>query len=416
MSSKDVAATRTTPSASRGPGLVDYLLDKVIFRPLEGAISRTTAGRLMVTLPSGRKIVVGPADRDVAGELVLKNYRILAKLLVRGQLGFADSYMAGDVDTDCLLRLFNYYMDSEQALSATMPSLIRSGWVDRLFHLQRANTPSGSRRNIAAHYDLGNEFYRLWLDPSLTYSSGIYTSPDAPLEVAQEEKYNRILSALELAVDHNLLEIGCGWGGFAVAAATRGATVTGITISEQQFQEATAKIMRRGLAHRARIRLEDYRDTVGVFDRIASIEMIEAVGEQNWPVYFRSIADRLTPGGVAVIQAITIREELYDSYRRNPDFIQRYIFPGGMLPTGTAMRRHAESVGLQFETLETFGSSYALTLRDWRQRFDQTWPRIEALGFDERFRRMWSYYLTYCQVGFERGAIDVGLHRLIKPC
>jgi cyclopropane-fatty-acyl-phospholipid synthase len=415
MFSKDGVTTGTSATEARGLGLVDKVLDAALIRPLAAALAGTPAGRLVLTLPSGRKTVVGPIDREVAGELVLNNYRVLAKLIVRGQLGFADSYMAGDIDTDSLVGLFNYYMESEQALTSAVPSLIRSGWIDRMFHIQRANTPAGSRRNIAAHYDLGNEFYRLWLDPGLNYSSGAYVGAETSLEAAQDEKYNRILNALEISAGDDLLEIGCGWGGFAEAAANRGARVAGITISEQQFGEASARIERAGLAHRAIIRLEDYRDTAGMFDRVASIEMIEAVGEENWPIYFRSIADRLKPGGIAVIQAITIREDLYESYRRNPDFIQRYIFPGGMLPTEHAMRRHAEAAEMKFEALETFGESYALTLVEWRRRFDQAWPRIEALGFDERFRRMWSYYLAYCQVGFERKTIDVGLYRLVKP-
>ena len=220
---------------------------------------------------------------------------------------------------------------------------------------------------------------------------------------------------LELAAGHTVLEIGCGWGGFAEVAGAHGATVTGITISQEQFDEASARVAGKGLGDQVRIQFEDYRETSGAYDRLASIEMIEAVGEDNWPAYFGVIHERLKPGGVAVLQAITIRPDLYQIYRDNPDFIQRYIFPGGMLPTVADMRRQSEAVGLTFEDVETFGASYARTLADWRRRFDQAWPRMEALGFDVRFRRMWLYYLTYCEVGFERGTIDVGLYRLRKP-
>jgi cyclopropane-fatty-acyl-phospholipid synthase len=415
MSSNELTNPAPPTSLVPGAGIVRHLVDGAMIRLLEGAASRTSAGRLKLTLPSGRKAVVGPIERDIAAHLAIKNYRVLSKILRRGQIGFADSYMAGDVDTDSLVELFNYYMDNAQALAAVAPGLDSSGWSDRIFHRKRANTRAGSRRNIAAHYDLGNAFYRLWLDPGLTYSSGIYASPAATLEAAQVEKCSRILAALDLRADHDVLEIGCGWGGFAEAAAQRAATVTGITISEQQFHEASSRMARAGLAGRARIRLEDYRDTAGSFDRIASIEMIEAVGEENWPIYFGCIADRLKAGGKAVLQAITIREDVFAAYRHNPDFIQRYIFPGGMLPTEQAMRRHAEAAGLAFEPLERFGASYALTLAEWRRRFNEAWPRIAALGFDERFRRMWDYYLSYCQVGFERGTIDVGLYRLAKP-
>jgi cyclopropane-fatty-acyl-phospholipid synthase len=416
MSSNEMATRVPSGSIESGSGFIRHALDGAVIRLLGRALAWSPAGRLHVRLPSGRDAIVGPTDRDVAAELALNNYRVLAKTLMRGPLGFAESYMAGDVETTSLLELFDYYMDSERALVTSVPALVGSGWRDRLFHRRRANTRAGSRRNIAAHYDLGNAFYRLWLDAGLTYSSGIYTSATSTLEAAQQEKYERILGALDLQAEHDVLEIGCGWGGFAEAAAARVSTVTSITISQQQFEDASVRIRRAGLADRVSIRLEDYRDAVGTFDRVASIEMIEAVGEENWPIYFRSIADRLKPGGRAVLQAITIRPDLYEPYRRNPDFIQRYIFPGGMLPTQGAIRRHAECAGLDFETLETFGASYALTLADWRRRFNHAWPRIEALGFDERFRRMWNYYLCYCQVGFERGSIDVGLHRLVKPC
>jgi cyclopropane-fatty-acyl-phospholipid synthase len=335
-------------------------------------------------------------------------------MLRRGLNGFAEAYMAGDIDTNDLARLFAYYLDSEPALPGVSRFLGGASWRDRFFHRSRANTRAGSRRNIRAHYDLGNSFYRLWLDDGMTYSSGIYRSDADTLEQAQAEKYARTLSALELAPHHRILEIGCGWGGFAEAAAAHVRHVTGITISDQQHEEATARMARHGLSDRVEIRLQDYRDATGTFERIASIEMIEAVGEEHWPTYFRAVADRLAPAGVGVVQAITIRPDLYESYCRNPDFIQRYIFPGGMLPTVAAMSEEAHRAGLTFETVETFGLSYALTLEEWRRRFLQSWPRIAALGFDDRFRRMWDYYLCYCAVGFRRGMIDVGLYRVRK--
>ena len=415
MSKSEIATTASSGSLAAVTNPVGRVVDGALIRLLGSALGQSPAGRLHLITPSGRGAVIGPVDRDVAAKIVLKSYRALSQILRRGALGFADAYITGDIETDSLPGLFDYYMDNEQAVAAAVPQLLRTGWMDQIFHRKRANTRKGSRRNIAAHYDLGNEFYRLWLDSGLTYSSAIYASPNVSLEVAQTEKYNRIIAALELQSNHNVLEIGCGWGGFVELAVQRAATVTGITISKQQFEEATSRATRTGLTDRARFRLEDYRDTVGSFDRIASIEMIEAVGEENWSTYFGSIADRLKPGGKAVIQAITIREDLYEGYRRNPDFIQRYIFPGGMLPTKESMRHEAETAGLEFETLETFAASYALTLFEWRRRFDEAWPRIVALGFDERFRRLWHYYLTYCQVGFERGSIDVGLYRLAKP-
>jgi cyclopropane-fatty-acyl-phospholipid synthase len=414
MASNEMVTTGRSASLVRGANVVRHLVDGLVIGLIGAALRRTPVGRLHVTLPSGRNAIVGRVDREIGSKLDLKSYRVVSQVLRRGPLGFADSYMSGDIATDNLLGLFDYYMDNEAALAAAVPDLVRSGWPDRAFHRKRANTRTGSQRNIAAHYDLGNAFYRLWLDEGLTYSSGIYANAETTLDAAQTEKYSRILAALDVRPYHDVLEIGCGWGSFAKAAAERAASVTGITISKQQFEEASARMARSNLGTRVRIRLEDYRDTVGSFDRVASIEMIEAVGEENWPVYFDSIADRLKLGGKAVIQAITIRDDLFESYRSNPDFIQRYIFPGGMLSTKEAMHRHANASGLGFEVLETFGASYALTLAEWRRRFNEAWPRIAALGFDERFRRMWDYYLCYCQVGFERGSIDVGLYRLSK--
>jgi cyclopropane-fatty-acyl-phospholipid synthase len=232
------------------------------------------------------------------------------------------------------------------------------------------------------------------------------------LEAAQREKLAVIFKALELAPGHSLLEIGCGWGTIAEAAAHAGASVRAITISEQQRRAAIARIAASELSHRAEVVFEDYRQTSGQFDRIVSVEMIEAVGEENWSAYFDVIARRMRPDAVAVIQAITIREDAFARYRANPDFIQRYIFPGGMLPTVEVMKDCAGRSGLQFETVERFGASYVATLSDWRQRFLAAWPAIEALGFDERFKRMWLYYLDYCTIGFKRGWIDVGLYRM----
>jgi cyclopropane-fatty-acyl-phospholipid synthase len=283
-----------------------------------------------------------------------------------------------------------------------------------VYHRSRSNTRAGSRANISAHYDLGNAFYRLWLDPSMTYSSALYASPHQSLETAQHAKCDRILDALELQSGQRLLEIGCGWGHFAMRAAERGAQVTGLTLSQEQLQEAQSLAERSGQNERTEFRLQDYRDTTETYDRIASVEMIEAVGEENWPDYFKTLHDRLTAGGTAVLQAITIDEAIYDTYRAKADFIQRYIFPGGTLPTHALIEQHAQAAGLTFETVELFGASYAKTLAEWRRNFHAAWPEIAKLGFDERFKRMWDYYLAYCEAGFERGTCDVGIYRLRK--
>ncbi len=378
-------------------------------------LKRHGIGCLQLTLPSGAAGCIGNPDGSVEGQMVLKSYGALWKIARRGALGFAEAYMDGDIDTDDLRALFELYLVNEPAISRAFPSLNTTRSRDRRFHMRRRNTHAGSRRNIADHYDLGNSFYRLWLDPSMLYSSAIFSTGGMTLEDAQQVKLQRILMALDLSEGQSLLEIGCGWGALAEAAARQGAKVRAITISEQQLSETRERAAAAGQADRVEVRFEDYRDTAGTFDRLVSIEMIEAVGEENWPLFFQTVGERLIPGGIAVIQAITIREDAFAQYRQNPDFIQRYIFPGGMLPTVELMRKRADEAGLTFETIERFGASYTLTLAEWRRRFEAAWPEIAALGFDERFRRMWRYYLTYCEVGFERGLIDVGLYRLRKP-
>jgi cyclopropane-fatty-acyl-phospholipid synthase len=386
-----------------------------LLRAFDWILKRYGIGGLHLTLPSGASSVVGQPSCPLEAHVALKSYGALWKLASRGALGFAESYMDGDFDTDDLRKIFEVYLANEPAITRSFPSLNDTRARDRHYHLRRRNTLTGSRRNIAAHYDLGNAFYRLWLDADMSYSSAIYLHPEMTLEEAQAHKQREIVAALELQGGDRLLEIGCGWGALAERMARAGARVTATTISNEQLAAARERIGDAGLEDEVEVRFEDYRLTSGTFDRIVSVEMIEAVGEENWPLFFKTVNERLAPGGVAVIQAITIREDAFAQYRENPDFIQRYIFPGGMLPTVALMRQRAGEQGLGFETVERFGLSYALTLADWRRRFEAAWPQIAKLGFDERFRRMWLYYLIYCEVGFERGLIDVGLYRLRKP-
>jgi cyclopropane-fatty-acyl-phospholipid synthase len=279
-------------------------------------------------------------------------------------------------------------------------------------HLIHANTRSGSRRNIAYHYDLGNEFYRLWLDESMTYSAALYDRADDTLELAQQRKRERIVALLDPGKGEKILEIGCGWGALAARLGEQGADVVGLTLSREQFAYATELARQNGLSSRLNFELSDYRDTKGTFDKIVSVEMLEAVGEQYWPAFFGALRQRLKAGGRAVLQAITIDEDRFDAYRRSPDFIQRYIFPGGMLPTKSIMASQAEQAGLKLVSAEHFGQSYALTLAEWRQRFWRARDDVERLGFDERFMRMWEYYLSYCEAGFRAGSIDVGTYVL----
>lgn len=388
--------------------------DELILRAAARLMRRVARGRLRLELPSGRHALIGPGA-GVEATFVVRSLAVFWRAVRRASIGLGESYMLDEFETRDLGDLFRFYLDNQPGLVRAGGSLFAVRVYDRIAHRMRANSRAGSRRNIAAHYDLGNDFYAEWLDVGMTYSSALYRDPLMSLEEAQALKIETVLDAIRPAPGAEILEIGCGWGSLLEAAAARGCRVTGITLSREQRNYSERRLSLRGLGGATRIRLEDYRDVAGSFDHVVSIEMIEAVGEENLGRYFAAIRDRLRPGGTAVIQAITIDAHRYQRYRGKPDFIQAYIFPGGMLPTVGLMREHAEAAGLSFEPVTRFGKSYALTLREWRQRFERAWPRIAARGFDERFRRMWLYYLTYCEVGFERGAIDVGLFRLVKP-
>ena len=277
------------------------------------------------------------------------------------------------------------------------------------------NTRSGSRRNIAAHYDLSNDFFRIWLDETMTYSAALFTAPGMSLAAAQNAKYDRIIRALDLPECASVLEVGCGWGGLAARLlAGVNHKYRGISLSREQLRYARARTDVANSAPPAEFAYEDYRDQTGQFDAIVSIEMFEAVGEENWPDYFRMLHDRLKPGGTAVIQSITIAPEVFERYRRRADFIQTYIFPGGMLPTSAAIEQRAACAGLTVCRIERFGQDYARTLEMWRKRFDDHWQEVAALGFDNRFRRMWHYYLAYCEGGFREGLIDVEIFKFTR--
>jgi len=382
------------------------------WRPIDRIAGRLACGRLTVVLPGGAmRDYVGPADGPRA--LVhLRRWRGLWRTLIGGDTGFAEAYMAGDVDSPDLLALTDLFAKNEAALAGALSGSAWRRWVDRLGHLARANTRGGSRRNIAYHYDLGNAFYRLWLDPTMTYSAAWFEGQDRPLVEAQQDKYHRLARMADLRPGHQVLEIGCGWGGFArIAAEHYGCTVTGLTLSHEQHAYVDAL----GLGDRVRPLLVDYRDATGTYDRIVSIEMFEAVGEANWPTYFRRLGELLKPGGVAALQVITIDDARFDSYRRGADFIQKYIFPGGMLPSPGALRQAVADAGLRLVAEDFFADGYARTLAHWREAFERAWPDIAAQGFDERFRRMWRYYLCYCEAGFRNGAIDVGHFRIERP-
>jgi len=387
-----------------GSKLVEWVGARLLSSPTHGALS--------VTFPNGRTRTVGNPSTGIHAMLRLNNLKVISEAMRRGTVGFAAAYMRGDIETDDLTALFRFFLQNRDIFDDANPGFFKRAAHDLAYHLSRGNTKEGSKQNISEHYDLGNDFYGEWLDPSMTYSSAIFTSGDQTLEQAQHEKYHHVADAAGVTKGSSVLEIGCGWGGLAeTITKDYKAMLRGITLSREQLKFATERMERQGLDDLATLCFEDYRDTKGQFDHICSIEMIEAVGEDNWPTYFKAVHDLLKPGGTAAIQAITIDEADFEHYRQGPDFIQRYIFPGGMLLTDTAMREQGERVGLKLEGQELFGQSYATTLRLWRERFLERWPIIAPLGYDESFRRKWVYYLSYCEAGFAESAINVGIYR-----
>lgn len=380
------------------------------------ALAGVRHGTLRLVDPRGRLHAVAGPQPGPQADLLLRRPRAARRLLLGGELGFARAWIDGDLATGDLARLLRFALANERALAELASGNIWLSAFARLRHALRRNHRLGARRNIRAHYDLGVDFYRLWLDPTLTYSAALFADGAQDLETAQRTKLHAVARLAELTPDVHVLEIGCGFGSFALLAAQHyGCRVTAITLSPSQFAEAKRRVREAGLDDRITLHLQDYRDLRGQFDRIVSIEMIEAVGERYWPVYFRTLHDRLRPGGVAVLQAITLDETRFADYRRNIDFIRHSIFPGGMLPTRSILRAQAESAGLILTEERRFGADYARTLETWLARFEAAEEAIAGLGFDERFRRLWRLYLVYCAVGFRDGRIDVGHYRLIRP-
>jgi cyclopropane-fatty-acyl-phospholipid synthase len=366
-----------------------------------------TIGVVTFVLPSGRELRVAGAPGPEA-RLIVRNFRFMRRVLISGDIGFAEGYMAGEWETPDLSTLLVVFSLNVDRLARLLRGNPFARAAHRIGHLVRGNSRGGARRNIHAHYDLGNAFYSRWLDATMTYSSARYAEPGQSLAEAQRNKYRTLAQGMELNADHHVLEIGCGWGGFAeFAVRDVGARVTAITISKEQYDFARKRMFDQGLAERAEIRLIDYRDVNGAFDRIASIEMFEAVGERYWPTYFGKVRELLAVGGRAGLQIITIKDELFQAYRRRADFIQKYVFPGGMLPSEAKMRVEVAKAGLAWCDVSRFGQHYADTLSDWGERFETAWDDIRTLGFDERFRRLWRFYLSYCEAGFRTERTNV---------
>jgi cyclopropane-fatty-acyl-phospholipid synthase len=386
-----------------------------IYRPVARSFSRRfLVGKLRYRLPSGFQGTLIGREPGLEADIVLNRWRGLRRLMFGGKLGFAEAYLDGDWFSPDLPRLVELMSANGIRQENYDISLRWSRWTDRLRHLVRRNSRRGSRKNISFHYDLGNDFYELWLDPSMTYSSAVYPKHAQDLEEAQVNKYDRILGLIAAKPGDHVLEIGCGWGGFARRAATNGLRVTGITLSQQQYDYAVRRTAELGLSDRLTFKLCDYRDVDGTFDHAVSIEMIEAVGEAYWPQYFGKIAEVVRPGGRIALQAITVRDEGFAKYRTRADFVQTYIFPGGMLPCLRALRDATAGVGLHWLGDDGFGQHYARTLKEWRENFHAAWPRIRTLGFDEKFRRIWEFYLAGCEGSFRAGGIDVRQIALVR--
>ena len=332
-----------------------------------------------------------------------------------GKMGFCEAFMLGEAASANLPGLIELAVIQNDYVE----DRLRFSWLKTLFrqltHRLRRNSREGSRKNISFHYDLGNSFYAKWLDGSMTYSAAIYEDDQTNLLDAQHAKYRRLAELVDIRPGDRVLEIGCGWGGFAEYVGQHyDAHVTAITISQEQYEFACERVARAGLEDRVAITLMDYRDLDQTYDKIVSIEMFEAVGEAYWPVYFETLSKCLSKGGRAALQVITIDDGIFESYRHDGDFIQHYIFPGGMLPSMEVLQQPINNAGLKLVDAEGFGLHYARTLKEWRERFVQAWPEIVDHGFDSRFRRMWELYLAYCEGGFRGGSIDVKQMLLVR--
>jgi len=371
-------------------------------------LARLQHGHLVLRTPEGTHWEFGPVDSDLKADLVIHDWRACQQIFSAGDIGFAQAWRQqwlGSHDLTALLRLALRNQAAMQRLISG--SLLTRAWF-WLQHQLRPNSRKGSRENIHLHYDIGNPFYRLWLDDSMTYSAALFDGDQSQsLEAAQHAKYQRILDQLGVQPGQTILEVGCGWGGFAVYAATQGIVVHGITISQAQLQWAQQRVAQLELQDWVQLELRDYRDLSGQYDAIVSIEMFEAVGQRYWPGYFRCLKARLKRGGKALVQSITIDEPFFKPYQRSSDFIREYIFPGGMLPSPKRFVQAAQQQGLQHLDSFAFGPDYAETLRRWRERFQAQLDAVQAQGFDAEFQRTWHMYLCYCEAGFDERRTDV---------
>ena len=379
-------------------------------------VGKLNSGRVDFILPDGRRFRAEGLKPGPVAEVTINNPDVFARLVREGDLGFCDAYLDGWWTTPDLQAFMDFiHADNDDMYDGFPGMALVRAWEKARFWFQ-SNTKRQALKNISYHYDLGNDFYSLWLDDTMTYSSALFNTSQESLEKAQIAKYASMVDQMGVQPGDHVLEIGCGWGGFAeYAAKERGLKVTGLTISKEQLEYAQKRIKSKGLSDKVNLKLQDYRDETGVYDGVASIEMFEAVGEKYWPVYFDKIKQCLKPGKQATLQIITIQDARWEVYRKSVDFIQKYIFPGGMLPSPSVLRKEVHKAGLSVQHSIEFGKSYSQTLRRWFEVFNNKWDNINAMGFDDRFRRMWNFYLTSCAATFESGNCDVTQITLQKP-
>ncbi|MES2120584.1 MAG: cyclopropane-fatty-acyl-phospholipid synthase family protein [Pseudomonadota bacterium] len=414
MSTRGEHLLRADRGFATGGGWIARLATPAFAKLIGELDRRLVQGGLDATLPDGSRQRLGFRAPGVAASIRLHSWLAVVRLVTSGSVGWYKAWTLGEWSSGDPVALFELFSANAASLGDTGRAKGAFRWMNALAHRLRDNAPRTARKNIAAHYDLGNDFYSAWLDRTMTYSSARFAGGDRSLEAAQRRKIDALLDRLDLKPGQRLLEIGCGWGSLAIAAAERGASVVGLTLSREQMGWAQAKAAAAGLSDRVEIRLQDYRDTRGQFDAVASVEMVEAVGQRWWPAYVDCIARNLKPGGRAALQFIAMRHDLFDRYARNPDFIQTYIFPGGILLDEPRFEALARERGLSWQDREGFAGDYAETLKRWRTRYNAAVERGALAEFGEPFHQLWRYYLMYCEGGFRGGALDVAQVTLAK--
>ena len=396
-----------------GGGLLARALAPLFARLVNQLHERIRLGGIDGSVPDGTPRRVGFHAPGPVAVVDLHSWMALVRVATSGSVGWYKAWERGEWSSPDPVRIAELFMANALTLGDVARAKGPARWLNALAHRLRDNAPGKARDNIAAHYDLGNDFYAAWLDPSMTYSAARFVPGDT-LEQAQQRKIALLLDRLELKPGDRLLEIGCGWGALAIAAARRGASVVGLTLSQEQKDYADARIAEAGLTDKIDIRLTDYRDIDERYDAIASVEMVEAVGARWWPAYLDTISCVLKPGGRAALQYISIDHRLFDRYAASADFIQAYIFPGGMLLDEPAFEALAKARGLSWDDRDGFGLDYAETLRQWRAAYDRAVADYRLAGFDDRFHRLWRYYLMYCEGGFRGRGIDVAQVTMVK--